>query len=115
MLKNKVTKVTDRQGTPPKTPLLRPLRNHLFDTERIENGTTKRTLFSDHVKFEDGGSKTEADTNMVDDAKLGYPLEFDLYGFWFTLEKGMPRLEVNDVYNKGVFKWWTQKGLSPIA
>jgi hypothetical protein len=62
-------------GTPPQTPVLRPLRQPIYDTEKLVNGATaKLQLFSDHKKFADGTAKTEADTNQTQSGALGYPL-----------------------------------------
>lgn len=94
-------------GTPPQTPVLRPLRQPLYDSEKFVDGeTTKRSLFSDVKKFSDGSEKTECDTNMTQNSSLGYPLEFDLVGFLVELERGATREQHNDIYNKVVFKWF---------
>lgn len=94
-------------GTPPQTPVLRPLRQPLYDTEKFVNGQTDpRTLFTDNKKFEDGTAKKECDTNMTASGSLGYPLEFDLIGFLTELERGTTRAQHNDLYNKLVWKWY---------
>jgi len=94
-------------GTPPQTPVLRPLRQPMYDSEKFVDGqTTKRALFSDVKKFADGTEKTECDTNMTQNSSLGYPLEFDLVGFLGELERGATREQSNDIYNKVVFKWF---------
>ena len=94
-------------GTPPQTPVLRPLRQPLYDTEKLINGqTAKISLFTDNKKFDDGSSKSECDTNMTQSGTLGYPLEFDLVGFLVELERGTTRAQQNDIYNKLVFKWF---------
>ncbi|MGH8898199.1 MAG: hypothetical protein ACRDZ4_14560 [Egibacteraceae bacterium] len=94
-------------GTPPQTPVLRPLRQPLYDTEKLTNGQTGTvSLFADNKKFADGAQKLECDTNMTQSGQLGYPLEFDLVGFLTELERGTTRLQQNDVYNKLVFKWF---------
>jgi hypothetical protein len=94
-------------GTPPQTPVLRPLRQPLYDTEKLANGQTlKAQLFVDNKKFADGTPKSECDTNMTQSGQLGYPLEFDLVGFLTELERGTTRTQSNDIYNKVVFKWF---------
>lgn len=94
-------------GTPPQTPVLRPLRQPLYDTEKLTNGATGTvSLFADNKKFADGTQKLECDTNMTQSGSLGYPLEFDLVGFLVELERGTTRLQSNDIYNKIVFKWF---------
>lgn len=94
-------------GTPPQTPVLRPLRQPLYDSAKLADLlATKRSLFSDVKKFADGSEKTECDTNMTQNSSLGYPLEFDLVGFLVELERGSTREQHNDIYNKIVFKWF---------
>lgn len=94
-------------GTPPQTPVLRPLRQPLYDTEKLTDGQTlQASLFVDNKKFADGTPKLECDTNMTQSGQLGYPLEFDLVGFLVELQLGATRLQFNDIYNKVVFKWF---------
>jgi hypothetical protein len=63
-------------GTPPQTPVLRPLRQPLYDSEYLVNGSqAKVSLFVDNKKFATGASKTEVDTNMTQSGQLGYPLK----------------------------------------
>lgn len=94
-------------GTPPQTPVLRPLRQPLYDSEKFTNGQTQSALlFTDNRKFQDGTQKTEADTNMTQSGQLGYPLEFDLVGFLVELARGTTRTQFNDIYNKVVSKWF---------
>jgi hypothetical protein len=94
-------------GTPPQTPVLRPLRQPLYDTEKLTTGMTGSvSLFADNKKFADGTQKLECDTNMTQSGQLGYPLEFDLVGFLTEMERGTTRSQQNDIYNKIVFKWF---------
>jgi len=94
-------------GTPPQTPVLRPLRQPLYDTEKLEDGATLAVeLFVDNKKFSDGTPKRECDTNMTQSGQLGYPLEFDLVGFLVELQRGVTRTQSNDIYNKLVYKWF---------
>lgn len=49
-------------GTPPQTPVLRPLRQPLYDTDMFDHGQTdKMQLFVDAKKFQDGTQKRECD------------------------------------------------------
>jgi len=94
-------------GTPPQTPVLRPLRQPLYDTEKLLNAATSAvSLFTANKKFADGTQKFECDTNLTQSGQLGYPLEFDLVGFLVELERGTTRVQHNDIYNKIVFKWF---------
>lgn len=90
-------------GTPPQTPVLRPLRQPLYDSERLADGQTLAAeLFVDNKKFADGTTKRECDTNMTQSGQLGYPLEFDLVGFLFECERGTTRAQSNEIYNECV-------------
>lgn len=94
-------------GTPPQTPVLRPLRQPIYDTAKlVDLQTSRRQLFADSKKFADGTEKFECDTNLTQSGQLGYPLEFDLVGFLAELERGTTRAQHNDIYNKIVFKWF---------
>lgn len=96
-------------GTPAQTPVLRPLRQPMYDSEFLATGgTTAIQLFSDHKRFTTAPAvaKTEVDTNMLDDGSLGTPLEFDLIGFVTELARGTTRSQHNDIYNKCVWKWF---------
>jgi len=94
-------------GTPPQTPVLRPLRQPLYDAEHLANGQTLTAqLFIDNKKFADGTPKLECDTNMTQSSQLGYPLEFDLVGFVFETDYGTTRSQFNNIYDSVVFKWF---------
>lgn len=94
-------------GTPPQTPVLRPLRQPLFDSEYLAHAATGLiSLFADSKKFATGAAKLEVDTNMTQSGQLGYPLEFDLVGFLVELDRGTTRAQHNDIYNKIVFRWY---------
>jgi hypothetical protein len=108
-------------GTPAQTPVLRPLRQPLYDTEKFSNGDTQQILFSDNRKFADGTAKTLCDTNMPQSGTLGFPLEFDHVGFTFELERGTTRADHNILYGCSVFEWiygqvtrWLQVRLTRI-
>lgn len=94
-------------GTPPQTPVLRPLRQPLYDSEFLANGATGTvSFFQDNKKFATGAQKLASDTNMTQSGQLGYPLEFDLVGFLFELERGTTRTQSNSVYNSSVWNWF---------
>jgi hypothetical protein len=65
-------------GTPPQTPVLRPLRQALYDRIILRNAMTRTSAFTDSRFFDDHTVKTQADTNMTQSGQLGYPLEYDL-------------------------------------
>ncbi len=92
-------------GTPPQTPVLRPLRQPLYDTEIFSNGDTQQVLFTDNKKFAGGTAKSLADTNMPQSGTLGFPLEFDHVGFTFEFERGTTRPDFNILYKSTVFEW----------
>lgn len=92
-------------GTPPQTPVLRPLRQPLYDTEKFANGDTQQVLFTDNKKFADGTAKSLADTNMPQSSTLGFPLEFDHVGFTFEYQRGTSRADFNILYSGTVFEW----------
>jgi hypothetical protein len=94
-------------GTPPQTPVLRPLRQPLYDSEFLTDGATGTvSFFQDNKKFATGAQKLAVDTNMTQSGQLGYPLEFDLVGFLFEMERGTSRDQSNSVYNSCVWKWF---------
>jgi hypothetical protein len=92
-------------GTPPQTPLLRPLRQPLYDREPIDTGANLVELFVDNKKNNAGTAKTERDTNMPGSGLLATPLEFALVGFQGHLELGTALADYQAIYNGGVFKW----------
>jgi len=91
-------------GTPAQTPVLRPLRQPLYDTELMSNGDTQQILFADNRKFSGGVSKNLSDTNMPQSGTLGFPLEFDHVGFTFEYERGTSRPDFNILYKGTVFE-----------
>jgi hypothetical protein len=64
-------------GTPP-TPVLRPLRQPLYDTVFLDGKVGRQQAFVDNRFFTDHKGKTTQDTNLTQSGQLGYPLEFDL-------------------------------------
>jgi hypothetical protein len=94
-------------GTPPQTPVLRPLRQPLYDSEFLADGQSGTvSFFQDNKKFATGAQKQAVDTNMTQSGQLGYPLEFDLVGFLFELQRGATRLQSNSIYNSCVWQWF---------
>jgi hypothetical protein len=108
-------------GTPPQTPVLRPLRQPLYDSEIFTNGDSVQNLFTDNKKFSTGANKTLCDTNMPQSGSLGFPLEFDHVGFTFELTRGTTLADFNILYGCSVFEWvygqvtrWLQVRLTRI-
>jgi hypothetical protein len=94
-------------GTPPQTPVLRPLRQPLYDSEFLANGQTGTvSFFQDNKKFATGAQKQASDTNMTQSGQLGYPLEFDLVGFLFECARGTTRTQENSIYQNCVWNWF---------
>jgi hypothetical protein len=96
-------------GTPAQTPVLKPLRYPLYDTENLTVSVpyTEIDLFVDNKKNGAGAAKTESDCNMTTSGQLGTPLEFDLIGFIGHLKIGTALADYVTFYNGGVFKWIT--------
>lgn len=94
-------------GTPPASPVLRPLKQTLFDKLIVpESGSLQRVdLFTDCRWFPDHTAKTEKDTNMNMDGQLGFPLEFDLSWIDLKFEKFSHPDDVRRVLRGLVFKW----------
>ncbi len=94
-------------GSPPATPVLRPLKQPMYDTEiypaagagRIQWFVNSATIAAT------GAAKTLAETNMTQNGQLGTPLEFDLIGFNFEIEYGTTMADRAQIENTGVFIW----------
>jgi hypothetical protein len=94
-------------GTPAQTPVLRPLRQPIFDTEVFPAaGTNVLSLFSNPRTTATGVAKDARDTNMTQASQLGTPLEFDLVGFNVELQRGTPLDDSNTLYSRGEFVWF---------
>lgn len=96
-------------GTPPMTPVLRPLRQSMYDSEVYPAaGVARLDIFANHTTFSTPGigRKTLRDTNMRQDGNLGTPLEYDLVGFIMEWERGISVADHIALYNAGVFKWF---------
>lgn len=52
-----------------------------------------------------GAAKGVADTNMTQPSSLGTPLEFDLVGFNFEVQRGLGRVDHNVIYNNCLYTW----------
>lgn len=78
-------------GTPPMAPVLRALKQPLFDTLIIpEDGILAEaevSLFTDGKKWPDGRRKFRRHCNMTQDGMLGYPLEYDFSSLELRFEK----------------------------
>jgi len=96
-------------GTPPQTPVLRPLRQPIFDSELLPGAPATFGETQIHVDPRNfaltGAPKGPADTNMTQPSSLGTPLEFDLVGFNFQINRGVSRVNSNTVYNNGAYEW----------
>lgn len=93
-------------ATPSGRAVLRPLRYPFYDTAELSASTTKVvTLFSDHKKFDAGGTKTECDTNMTLDSQLGHPNLFDLVGFVGETPFGVSAGNFNVIYNNFTYRY----------
>lgn len=97
-------------GTPPATPVLRPLKQPMYDTEVYPTAGVGRLQFFTNAATiaATGAAKTLADTNMTQNGQLGTPLEFDLIGFNMEIAR---RTDVNaladnnSIMNTGVWQW----------
>lgn len=109
--------------------LLRPLKQPLYDTGRLDAGANNRVAWFQAPQGQPivaaGALKTEADTNLTQAGQLGRPLEFDLYAFQVELfHSGANVAFVDDallVYEAGVFEFffgqqrpWLQVPLTQI-
>jgi hypothetical protein len=96
------------KGTPSQTAKLRPLRNPLYDKEKMANGVaqTRLELFVNRRQFADGTNKNLNDTNMQGDGVLGVPLEFDFIGLTGKLDYGTDIVDINGSYNEGALEWF---------
>lgn len=94
-------------GSPPATPVLRPLKQPMYDTEIYPAAGAGRIQFfvNSATIAATGAAKTLADTNMTQNGQLGTPLEFDLIGFNIEVERGISRADHNGIFNTGVFQW----------
>ena len=97
-------------GSPAEKPVLRPLRQPLYDAEIWQGGvanTAGFNLFSNNTVFANPamGAKNASHTNMPGAGQLGTPIEFDLIGFVGQLQLGVDIDEFNQFLNRGVFIW----------
>jgi hypothetical protein len=96
-------------GTPAQTPVLRPLRQPIYDSEIYPAaGVRELQVFVNNTTFAAGGAKTENDTNLTQGGSLGTPLEFDLVGFTMEFDRAADpavMADSNTLYNNGVFIW----------
>jgi hypothetical protein len=97
-------------GSPPATPVLRPLKQPMYDTEIYPAaGVGRLQFFSNAATIAaTGAAKTLSDTNMTQNGQLGTPLEFDLIGFNMEIQKRTDVAAVadfNGIINTGVWQW----------
>jgi len=97
-------------GSPPATPVLRPLKQPMYDTEIYPQAGVGRLQFfvNSATMAATGAAKTLADTNMTQNGQLGTPLEFDLIGFNFEVARRLDAnalLDYDAIFNTGVFQW----------
>ncbi len=100
-------------GTPPATPVLRPLRQPIYDSDiYLAAGTRELRLFVDNRNFPStGAAKDERATNLPQPSSLGTPLEFDLVGFQTSIEKRTVQAanvfaDLSVLYQNCVFNWF---------
>lgn len=97
-------------GSPPATPVLRPLKQPMYDTEIYPTAGVGRLQFfvNSSTIAATGAAKTLAETNMTQNGQLGTPLEFDLIGFNFEPQRASIATTLADldlVTNTGVWAW----------
>lgn len=97
-------------GSPPATPVLRPLKQPMYDTEIYPAAGVGRLQYfvNSATIAATGAAKTLAETNMTQNGQLGTPLEFDLIGFNFEVANrtDINALTDNDsILNTGVWSW----------
>ena len=96
-------------GVPPQTPVLRALKQPLFDTLIVpEDGIRDEqeiALFVDRKSFPDGRRKMRADCNLPCDQVLGYPLEYDFSSLELRFEKWAHPDDVRRVL-RGIHLTW---------
>ena len=94
-------------GSPPATPVLRPLKQPMYDTEVYPAAGAGRLQFFVNASTiaATGAAKTLAETNMTQNGQLGTPLEFDLVGFNSEIERGLLPVDHNSIFNTGVWQW----------
>lgn len=97
-------------GSPPATPVLRPLKQPMYDTEVYPAaGVGRLQFFSNAATIAaTGAAKTLAETNMTQNGQLGTPLEFDLIGFNSEIQReslATTIADLNLIFNTGVWQW----------
>ena len=97
-------------GSPPATPVLRPLKQPMYDTEIYPAAGAGRIQFFANAATiaATGAAKTLAETNMTQNSQLGTPLEFDLIGFNSEIERSQlvtAQADRDLIFNTGVWQW----------
>lgn len=96
-------------GTPPRTPVLRALKQELYDTVLVpESGLLgcRQRAFADCQWFPDHTPKTEVDCNLRHNGMLGYPLEYDLVAIELRVEKFCHADDVARLLRAVVLRWF---------
>lgn len=111
-------------GTPPQTPVLRPVRTRLYDREQVWGGITRTQFFCDNMKTADGRQKDETFTNMTQSGQLGYPLEFDAVAvaiYPVAGDESYAKIYSEFIFSDYVLKWffgsqtlWLQEPISTL-
>ena len=97
-------------GTPPFTPVLRALKQPLFDTLIVpEEGISSEAeiqLFTDRNLFPNGSRKFRRHCNLSQDGSLGYPVEYDLTSLELRFEKWAHPDDVRRVLRGMHLSWY---------
>ena len=96
-------------GTPPQMPVLRPLREHVYDREPVWGPMKESLFFVDNRDTSDGRKKDVSFTNMWQCGQLGFPLEFDLTFLSIRpVRSDLPYVEQYErfVWSSSVFSWF---------
>ena len=109
----------------PMTPVLRPLRQSMYDKMQFRQMNHRFMGFVDPTHFPDGTSKGTADTNMTQASQLGTPLEYDLMLVALhPSERGRNYKELWDMFvsDRNEFRWvfgadvtWARSPVSLMA
>lgn len=111
-------------GGPPRTPVLRPIRQSMYDREPVSGPYRKSIFFVDCMKTQDGRSKDKTFTNMTQNGQLGLPLEFDMFSIGlYPVAANEEYLEAFHLFmhSSAVLEWyfgastrWLQQAISTM-
>ena len=97
-------------GSPQSTPVLRMLKQPLFDTLIVpESGISTEaeiSLFVDRKHFPDGTQKFRRHCNLTNDGSMGYPVEYDLTSLELRFEKWAHADDVRRVLRGMHLSWY---------